>query len=209
MEMLVAMTLLALLMMALSGSIAFVGRSWDKGWRTSEGSAALSRVEGTVRHLIERSFPVSSRREKKDEFLFDGTPDSLRLVAYSAPGGLGGGLYVQEIVASGTGGQRQLIYRQYPFRGNGAVPEQVSEAPLLGGSLKVAFSYYGSPQPSIQPRWFNSWPTGRTLPDLIRLNIEANGDIWPPIVVRPFITAEYACLRSASAGLCRRGPVGQ
>ena len=209
MEVLVAMTLLALLMAALSGSIAFVGRSWDKGWRTSESSAALSRVEGTVRHLIERSFPVSARREKKDEFLFDGTADSLRLVAYSAPGGGGGSLYIQEIVATGAGGQRQLVYRQYPFRGNGTAPDQVNEAPLLSGNLKIAFSYYGSQQPSIQPSWLKSWSTDRTLPDLIRLDIEADGDSWPPIVVRPFITAEYACLRSASAGLCRHGPVSQ
>ena len=108
MEVLVAMTLLALLMVALSGSIAFVGRSWDKGWRTSESSAALSRVEGTVRQLIERSFPVSARRDKKDEFLFDGTADSLRLVAYSAPGGVGGSLYVQEIVATGAGGRAPI-----------------------------------------------------------------------------------------------------
>lgn len=209
MEVLVAMTLLALLMVALSGSIAFVGRSWDKGWQTSESSAALSRVEGTVRNLIERSFPVSTRREKKDEFLFDGTADSLRLVAYSAPGGAGGGLYVQEIVANGAGGQRQLVYRRYPFRSNGTAPDQVNEAPLLSGNLKIAFSYYGSPQPSMQPSWLKSWSTHRTLPNLIRLDIEANGDIWPPIVVRPFITAEYACLRSAGAGLCRFGSVRQ
>ena len=191
------MTLLALLMVALSGSIAFVGRSWDKGWRTSESSAALSRVEGTVRQLIERSFPVSARRDKKDEFLFAGTADSLR------------SLYVQEIVATGAGGRGQLVYRQYPFRGNGTAPGQVNEAPLLGGNLKVAFSYYGSPQPSMQPSWLKSWSTDRTLPNLIRLDIEADGDIWPPIVVRPFITAEYACLRSASAGLCRFGSVSQ
>ena len=68
MEVLVAMTLLALLMTALSGSIGFVGRSWDRGWETGERSAAFSRIENTLRRMVERSFPVDGSRGKEPAF---------------------------------------------------------------------------------------------------------------------------------------------
>jgi general secretion pathway protein J len=204
MEVLVAMTLLGLLMAALSGSIGFVGRSWDRSWRASEASAAYSRVEGTIRGMVERAFPASVRIEKGQRFLFEGTEQRLKLVADGVPGGIGGGLHVQEILVEDTAIGRQLVYRRYPFRANGAPPQQVESAPLLTGDLAFAFAYYGSPRPPAPPAWVESWPSDRTLPDLIRLTIRSrDGEVWPQIVVRPIISAEFACVRSTEGGLCR------
>ena len=204
MEVLVAMTLLALLMTALSGSIGFVGRSWDRGWETSEKSAAFSRIESTVRRMVEWSFPVTVRAEKKQRFLFEATETRLRLVAHDAPGGSAGALYVQEVAVTGTGSQRQLLYSQYLFRSGSARPESITEAQMLSGDFSVAFSYFGSARPSTPPAWVESWTSDRTLPDLVQLTIHTGEDTpWPPIIVRPLITAEFDCVRSAEAGLCR------
>lgn len=204
MEVLVAMTLLALLMTALSGSIGFVGRSWDRGWETGEKSAAFSRIEGTLRRMIERSVPVTLRAEKNRRFLFQGTATSMRLVAHDAPSGSAGALYVQEIAVAGTGSQRQLVYRQYPFGGGSTRPDMVSEAQMLSGDFSVAFSYFGSPRPATPPVWLESWASDRTLPELVQVKIAAAGETpWPPIIVHPFITAEYDCVRPTDTGLCR------
>jgi len=210
MEVLVAMTLLGLLMAALSGSIGFVGRSWDRSWKASEASAAYSHVEGMIRAMVERSFPAAVRIEKSDRFLFEGTEQRLKLVGESAPGGVGGGLYVQEVVVEDTASGRQLTYRRFPFKANGAAPQQVESAPLLTGDLVFAFSYYGSPRPAARPAWLDKWPSDRTLPDLIRLTIRSReGDAWPQIVVRPVISAELACVRATEAGLCRHAAIAK
>jgi general secretion pathway protein J len=204
MEVLVAMTLLALLMTALSGSIGFVGRSWDRGWETGEKSAAFSRIEGTLRRMIERSVPVTLRAGKNRGFLFQGTATGMRLVAHDAPSGLAGALYVQEIAATGTGSQRQLLFRQYPYGSGATRPDAASEAQMLSGDFSIAFSYFGSPRPPAPPVWLDSWTSDRTLPELIQVKIAAAGETpWPPIIVHPFITAEYDCVRPTDAGLCR------
>jgi general secretion pathway protein J len=206
MEVLVAMTLLALLMTALSGSIGFVGRSWDRGWETGERSAAFSRIESTIRRMIERSLPVTVVSNKNPRFLFQGTATGIRVVAHDAPGGSAGGLYVQEIAVTGTGSQRQLLYRQYPFKGNSTRPGRVTEAQMLTGDFSVSFSYFGSPRPAAPPIWLESWTSDRTLPELVQVKIQAAGETpWPPIIMHPFITAEFECVRSTDAGLCRLG----
>ena len=205
MEVLVAMTLLALLMTALSGSIGFVGRSWDRGWETGEKSAAFSRIEGTLRRMIERSVPVTVRAEKNPRFLFQGTATGMRLVAHDAPSGTAAGaLHVQEIAVTGTGSQRQLLYRQYPFKGSSTRPDKASEAQMLNGDFSIAFSYFGSPRPPAPPVWLESWTSNRTLPELVQVKIAAAGETpWPPIIVHPFITAEFDCVRPTDTGLCR------
>lgn len=204
MEVLVAMTLLGLLMAALSGSIGFAGRSWDRSWKASEASAAYSHVEGMIRGMVERSFPASVRAEKSDRFLFEGTNQRLKLVAEGAPGGAVGGLYVQEIFIADTASGRQLVYRRFPFKATGTAPQQVEAAQLLTGDLAFAFSYYGSPSPTARAAWLDDWPSDRMLPDLIRLTIRSrDGEAWPPIIVRPIISAEHACVRATEGGLCR------
>ena len=206
MEVLVAMTLLALLMTALSGSIGFVGRSWDRGWEASEKSASFSRIESTVRRMVVRSFPVTVRAEKKQRFLFEGTETRLRLVAHDAPGGSAGALYVQEIAVTGTASRRQLLYRQYLFRSGSVRPDSITEAELLSGDFSVAFSYFGSVRPTTPPVWLESWTPDRALPALVQLRIHTgDGTPWPPIIVRPHVTAEFDCVRSTEAGLCRLG----
>jgi type II secretory pathway component PulJ len=206
MEVLVAMTLLALLMTALSGSIGFVGRSWDRGWETGEKSAAFSRIESTVRRMVERAFPVTVLAEKNRRFLFEGKETGLRLVAHDAPGGSAGALYVQEIAVTGTGSQRQLLYRQYLFRSGSARPESITEAQMLSGDFSVAFSYFGSVRPSTPPAWLESWTSDRTLPVLVQMKIHMGDDApWPPIMVRPLITAELDCVHPSETGLCRLG----
>lgn len=204
MEVLVAMTLLGLLMAALSGSIGFVGRSWDRSWKASETSASYSNVEGMIRAMVEHSFPAAVRGEKGQRFLFEGTEQRLRLVGDRAPGEVGGGLYVLEVVVEDAAGGRQLIYRRFPFKGTGAAPQQVESAQLLTGDLVFAFSYYGAPRPTARPAWLDKWPSDRTLPDLVRLTIRSrDGNVWPQIVVRPVVSAEFACVRSVENGLCR------
>ena len=215
MEMMVAMTLLGILMTALSGSIGFAGRSWDRGWRITERSAALAQVESTIRRLVERSFPVSIRVQNKERFLFQGSAQALRLVAYDATGQAAPGLYVQEIAATGAGDRRRLIYRQYPFtvptaQNPGSTPNQLREAQMLMGDFSFTFSYFGSPRQSVEPAWFATWESEKALPDLVRLQIlEGAATAWPPIIVHPMINAEYACIGTAVPGICRLGPPTQ
>ena len=206
MEVLVAMTLLGLLMAALSGSIGFVGRSADRGWEMSERSASLSRVEETMRRLVERSFPADIKVQTKTRFLFSGTAQRLTLVAYDAAGMTSPGLYVHELEDVAIGNQHRLMFRRRPFTGYSPQTSnsQASEAALLAGDFSFRFSYFGAPRPGVARAWLDEWQFERNLPDLIRLQItDGGGTAWQAIVVRPIVTAEYACVSPQFAGVCR------
>jgi type II secretory pathway component PulJ len=204
MEVLVAMSLLALLMAALSGSIGFVGRSWDAGWRASEQSAALSRVEKTIRQAIAQSFPATIRADKKDRFLFEGSADRLRLVASESRGLSASGLYVAEFSVTTLAGQRQLLYRRYPFTGTAANAGTLDQAQLVAENFEFKFSYFGSPRPKSPPTWLDSWTSDTKLPELVRVDVRGGSTgPWSPIIIRPLITAEYSCIRASEGGLCR------
>jgi general secretion pathway protein J len=208
MEVLVAMTLLGLLMAALSGTIGFVGRSADRGWEMSERSASLSRVEETMRRLVERSFPADIKDQTKTRFVFSGTAQRMRLVAYDAAGMTSPGLYVQEMEDVAIGNQHRLMFRRRPFTGYSPQTSnsqaQASEAALLAGDFSFRFSYFGAPRPGVARAWLDEWLFERNLPDLIRLQIaDGGGAAWQTIVVRPIVTAEYACVSAQFTGVCR------
>jgi hypothetical protein len=42
------------------------------------------------------------------------------------------------------------------------------------------------------------------LPELVQVTVRTGNETpWPPIIVRPVITAELDCIRAADGGLCR------
>lgn len=208
MEVLVTMTLLGILMAALSGTIGFVGRSWDRGWQESAEAAALSRVENALRRLVERSFPASVAEQTKDRYVFAGSAQGLRVVAYDAAGATAPGLYVQEIVDLPVSGTHRLVFRRYAYNSRGLPAANADtldgHAILLAGDYEFVFSYFGAPRPNMAPDWFRDWQFDRALPDLIRLSVRKGGKAaWQSILVRPMATAEYACIDNSIPGICR------
>lgn len=208
-ETVIAMTLLAVLMLSLSGSVGFVGRTWDKGWRSSERSATLAQVEDTMRQLIEGSFPGVTRSLNKERYLFKGDSHGLQLISYEIAGRSAAGYYVSEIVDTVAAGKHRLLYRQQRFNAStfgqsASSPDEVSEVPFLTGSFAFAFSYFGTPRPSAQSAWYESWDYEQRLPELIQLQIlEGSSRVWPPIIIRPMVTTDYACVAGTFPGICR------
>lgn len=208
-ETVVAMTLLAVLMLALSGSIGFVGRTWDKGWRNSERSGALAQVESSMRQLIERSFPAVTQLQGKERFVFKGDAHNLRLVSYETAGRTPPGYQVSEVISAVADGTSRLIYRRQTFSDQGpgqstATPGRRDEATLLTGNTTLNISYFGTLQPSTPPAWHSDWDSEKRLPDLIRMQIlEGSMQAWPTFVIRPMVTTDYACIETTFPGICR------
>lgn len=204
-EVVIAMTLLAVLMLALSGSIGFVGRTWDRAWDRSAETGSLARVDEMARRSIENAFPAVIKAGGKERFLFTGTAQNLRLAAHD--GGANGmaGYHTIEIGMASDG--RAVVYRRAPLQAAGPMarlPETAAdEAILLRGNFTFAFSYFGTPRPKMPPAWYDSWDHRDRLPDLVRLRILEEGrEAWPPIVARMAINAEYACI--SGDGICRQ-----
>ena len=80
-ELLVAMTLLALLAGLLFGGLSFGVRVWEKGDAELEKLAELQIAHGLIRRVISRALISGvTDGESQDTAIFEGTADGLRLV---------------------------------------------------------------------------------------------------------------------------------
>jgi prepilin-type N-terminal cleavage/methylation domain-containing protein len=170
-EMLVAMTLLAFIMVAGQQAIALAARA-----AAPHGDGGHSFL---VRHQIadwlETSLPVRSSRRERSPLIFLGEQASIRFVT-DLPERFGmAGPHIVTL-AQAPGG---LLATWQPLRPGGDAP--VGERLLLDGVAQVAFRYWDG---SDARGWHDTWPAGPRLPAMVRMNFSGGAaQGWPPILV--------------------------
>jgi general secretion pathway protein J len=166
-ELLIVITILGLLLVALTNGARFAGQAWEIQQRQSSRLGDLDTVENALRLLI-----ASGKA-------FEGDVTHLRFVA-SLPAALQrGGLY--DIELSATQGQLVLAWKPH-FRGPGA-QQQRTETILVHDVAIFNLAYFQG-----AAGWRPVFDTNTGSPSLIRLSLATNdGRSWPPFVVAPFI----------------------
>ncbi|WP_158045299.1 prepilin-type N-terminal cleavage/methylation domain-containing protein [Skermanella pratensis] len=170
-EMLVAMTLIAFIMVAGQQVIALAARAAAP--RGDGGHGFL--VQRQIADWLETALPVRSDRRDRAPLIFSGDQGSLRFVTVLPQRfGLAG---PNVVTMSGSPGG--LLARWQPLRLTGE--QQVGERLILEGAVQVSFRYWDN-----AGGWRNAWPAGQRLPDLIELSMSGGpAEGWPPIVVAP------------------------
>jgi prepilin-type N-terminal cleavage/methylation domain-containing protein len=165
-EMLVGLTLMALLTIVLAGSMRsgldVTGRVEAK----AEDTHALVAAHRAFHTLIESAFPLRSDDARAISLRFDGDGKSLELIGPSAPQQLGG------LITRGIrldNGEMALI---------GARGWRRRVATL---SSEATLSYFGAPERGSPPRWLTQWKDRASFPLLVRLRVTG----WPDAVSRP------------------------
>ena len=153
-EMLVAMTLLSLLLLALFGGLRFVRSGQSRTDAAIEEAEAMDVIRLLMVRQLSNQFPVATEGFPPKP-LFTASADRLAFPILRPPalGPAGLMLAVFDIVAED--GRRKLYYREYPFRSGGIV--QVADAPsrstlLVEGSAQMRFLYR-----SAGGEWRDSW----------------------------------------------------
>ena len=172
-EMLVAMTLLAFIMVAGQQAIALAARA-----AAPHGDGGHSFL---VRHQIadwlETSLPVRSSRRERAPLIFSGEPTSMRFVT-NLPERFGtAGPHI--VVLSKAPGR--LLANWQPLRLTGGSP--AGERLMLEGVDQITFRYWDGTDAR---GWHDAWPPDQRPPAMIQMNFgggTAQG--WPPILVAP------------------------
>lgn len=192
-ELLVAITLLGVLMVALFGGLRLGARAWETGEERLDRAARLQVVQDFLRQRLTQTYPardgISGRRA------FQGDRQSVRFVT-TLPRHLGAGFHemVLEVVDGDGDAAPDLVLRWRPFELDTNAPDTV-EAPfqqriLLPAIEGLTLAYFGADQPAQLPQWTQSWLERQVLPALILVHVEfAQTDPrrWPDLVVRPMI----------------------
>lgn len=193
-EVLVAMTLLGLVSLALTGSLRLGGRAWDATEAAVAASGEVRAAQQLLRRAIEQAQPLLvSLSDGSSAVAFGGDRNGLGLVA-PMPGHVGFGAFDSlrfEVVEDL--GRRDLVAVWDRFGPAGAAwapSPSARRIVLLKGIAELRAVYFGSEQPDAPPAWREVWTARPTLPALVGVEVRfPSGDArrWPAFVARPMV----------------------
>ncbi|HLG90394.1 MAG TPA: prepilin-type N-terminal cleavage/methylation domain-containing protein [Alphaproteobacteria bacterium] len=185
-ELLIAITLFALLSTLLFGSLRFGTRATDSGTARMERTAELATATNFLRNQLSDAQPLPMSDGGNQSVAFDGEPDSLEFVglppAYLAPGGW----HVLQLVTEKQGRRSRLMLRMRLIftDGRSAAVSDARSSVLLDHVKMVEFAYFGALENEEKPEWHERWQGAPHLPRLVRLRITfADGEEAPDLII--------------------------
>jgi len=194
-EVLIALTLFAILMAALFGGLRLGTRVWEVSGQHLEQESQLLAVRSFLEQRLEEAMPViNSAGSSDDQTQFAGEPRRLRLTS-TMPASLGDRLFFLELSLHQQPGNDQirdlvLVWQPWPI--DAAVDS--SERVILDDVRTMSISYFGRSAQGATRQWHDAWENQPFLPELIQLNLAfPAGDRrrWPPLIVSPKIDEWY------------------
>jgi general secretion pathway protein J len=192
-ELLVAMTVFALMAVVLYSGLRLGARAWASGEQRAGASADMRLAHDFVRRHLASAHPLMTRERGRWRLHFAGTGEELSFVT-EVPAHLGqGGLYRMVFRVAGAAERRRLILSRRLVHpdlkedSEGALEGGEDQETVLAAHLsQVDFSYFGRDDPRDAPRWLARWEGRQAFPELIRLRVtSADGETWPDLVVHP------------------------
>ena len=189
-ELLVAVTLLAMLSVMMYGGLSFGARIWERSGQTSQRQSQVQIVQGLLRREIAQiEAAVAGTRFGDAGLAFLGGPESLTFVG-PMPSYLGlGGDYLIRVETDGFGGSKSLVFDWELFRPDQSGLEFTDTAErevLLQGIEGIQFAYFGASGRSEVAEWHERWEDEIELPQLVRLRVDFPQEgtrVWPDLVV--------------------------
>jgi general secretion pathway protein J len=171
-ELLIAITILGLIVVALTSGLRFAGQAWRAQERRSESQGDVDAVQNVLRQII-----GSARRVNGDGV-------ALRFVATLPDALARGGLYDVEISRL----EQHLVLAWKPhFRGPASAATWQS-ARLVEDVNGLDFAYFVDTS-----GWQRVAQDRNRSPVLVRIALQlGDGRVWPPLIVAPMIEARSA-----------------
>jgi general secretion pathway protein J len=203
-EVLIGITLLAMLGTVIASGVRLGGRAWNDAERQTANSDDMVLVQNLFRRTIVRARPAFISDDPRDLTVsFTGEAGTLSLIA-PQPGTPFGGPWVNERFYVAPNGASRALF--VALQRDGA-PAAASGIVLLDHVATVRFAYFGSSEPGEPASWQESWTNRARLPDLVRVAVVRDTprlSAWPELVVATRVTANAGCVFSALSSGCRR-----
>lgn len=201
-ELLLAMTLLALVSLILVAGLRLGIASWSGADQAERSANQVAMVRARLRQVLARTEPRNwSRGKARDKLHFVG---NTREVTFLTPDPQGtGSLLVASLRLQGAAHHKSLVLTAHDEL---AVKPEDHPIVTLPGVRRLALSYLGPGPTGGPPRWHSHW-NGRTrLPLLIRLRLTmapSSRTQWPTLVVIPRVQASAGCHFNVLSMTCK------
>jgi len=206
-ELVIALTLLALMSGVLYGALGFAGRSWEGGEAKAEATSGMRLTHEFLRAQLEGQHPLRMHKMPEFPLLFTGTSDELRFAAPLPARITGGGIWYYRLAVIREGDRERLaLQRTVPDLEAASLPEfDRAERSILADDIaELRVGYYGrdtGAATSMAPTWRDRWDDRNRLPLLVRIDVTPKrGPAWPTLVVAPRQAPESGCRQWDSAG---------
>jgi len=172
-EVLVVITILSLIVLALTSGLNFAGRAWDTQGRQMAKEGDLSAVQTVLSGLI------ASGRD------FNGDEGALKFIGRMPHSLARGGLYDMQLLAE----EDRLVLTWRPHFSGPSKGVDTTETELFKGVAALDFAYYVKQQDG-SGKWQFVADDKSQPPTLVKISLStATGGVWPPLIVVPMIAS--------------------
>ena len=178
-EILVVLSLLAVLLVLLSGALLGANRAVSKAQRYTVSLDEMRAAQQFLRTAISEALPLDvTEDDSQADGFFVGTSERLQFVA-TLPGVLGGG--IQRFTLQRGAEDLQVAFSRLEAQ---ATVSRDEPQVLLTNLAALQFSYRGV-SPLGQPTgWIDQWPWPRRLPSAVRIAARVDGPVpWVTQVI--------------------------
>jgi general secretion pathway protein J len=200
-ELIIALSLLALMAAVLAGSVSLSSRSWDGGEAKAADVSEMRQTQEFLRGQMVALYPQRVRKAVDLPLMFAGEREEIRYAAALPPRVIEGGVYFFRLsLARGDNGAGLLVLeRVVPEPDAAALPgfDKAERSILARGIAELRIGYFGrDPGAAVtdEPRWRDRWDDTQRLPDLVRIEVKPERGLpWPTLVVEPRRGPEAGC----------------
>ena len=184
-EVLIAATLIAMMMVLLLGSLRMGAGSWDSGEQRFDRTSQMLVVQSFLRKHLAAALPWPLGDERRAGAQFMGSRRSFDYVGF-LPSQIRTGLYRFRVFVDRRGDRKSL---RVSVRSLGMSPqdEKIEDLEILPEVDDVRFAYLARAMPDTKPVWVEEWLED-VIPALVSIRIELPGqDPWPALLIAPRI----------------------
>ncbi len=195
-ELLLALSLVAVMLTMIFGSFGFGRRAWESADRV-EDQSSIDSVQSLLRQLLSEARPAKAYDASgRQAIAFTGEAQSITFVVNMRGMITTGGLHEVRLgLASAEPGQSQgrLVAAFALYRpGQARIADRPDAAPeerlLVDGVQSLELRYFGAAKLGDKPQWHKRWADAEALPQLIEVAVEFDPEDprrWTLLLVRP------------------------
>lgn len=220
-ELLIGLTLLALMMVMMYSALNLGIRAWDTGDARAGEAADQRIVQSFLRREFSQIFAIRWRGIAESRIAFEGNREEIHFVSALGleAGARDGGLQWAHLRLredrdpSAAPGSKALYLARDTFdqqAGDWAALDSLPatrETRLFGGLRSIEISYFGAEDDHATAQWRNTWSNPLRLPQLVRFTFtSANKRPMPELTVQLKLGEEAGCLENGFSRQCGPRP---
>ena len=186
-EVVVALTLVALIMLGLLAALRAMGDATTRVDTVSSRTSDMHLISAFLRRIVSGGEALAYRSgdtpEEQHAAYFEASAERFRWVGNMSLRHGTRGLHFFELGVDEEGGRRALVLRYLPYSGATAEPQWARRSVhvLLPEIDKLSFSYQGADPDS---PWVDAWVAEDQggLPARVRIAVQSGGRYWPELV---------------------------